>query len=152
LVSAILDPGAAIGRSREEERVMGPTFTTEIGRMRTQEAIARAEHYRLTQMARKSNDPAPRPEKRRRSFFSWRRLVGVATTAVALSVVFATTALGMPTGGGGGVAEHIAPTTPSPTSVSTDFTILFLGGTAVVVALAAGAWIAWFERRTPKLA
>lgn len=132
---------------------MGPTFTTEIGRMRTQEAIARAEHYRLAQMARKSPEPdGPVVAQRRRSFLSWKRLAGVATATLMLTLVFAGTALAVPTGGGGGGGEYIVqPSTPTPAS-STDLTVLIGVVATVLIAAAAATWIAWSEHRSPKLA
>ncbi len=133
---------------------MGPSFTTEIGRMRTQEAIARAEHYRLTKMAaRKSPEPEGRVvTERRRSFLSWRRLAAVVTAGMFLSLAFATAALAVPTGGGGGGAGYVPAPETVATPPSTDLTMLFLGGIAVVVAVAAGIWVMWSERRVPKLA
>jgi hypothetical protein len=59
-------------------------FTTEIGRMRTQESIARAERYRLAQSrARRADAPAERPFEHH--VLVWRK----ALQAVALSILFA---------------------------------------------------------------
>lgn len=134
---------------------MGPTFTTEIGRMRTQEAIARAEHYRLAKMAQRSPSEAEQPlvAQRRRHFFSWKRLIGVASAALMLSVMFASAAVAVPTGGGGGggAGYVVPPASPAP-APATDPTLLIAVVATLVVAAAAATWIAWSERRTPKLA
>lgn len=134
---------------------MEPTFTTEIGRMRTQEAIARAEHYRLAKMARKTEDPQGHVvRERRRSFLSWRRLLGVATAVIASLVVLAGPASAVQIYDEGGVpgtyVEYQAPATTPPIEAPTDPTLFIVLATMFAIAAVLALFVAWSERRVPK--
>ena len=134
---------------------MGPTFSTEIGRMRTQEMINRAEHYRLAKMAKeasKASEPEGRVvSTRRRAFLSWKRLVGVATAGLLMTVFLASSALAAQTEVGRPAAREVLPVTPTTTPTSEPWAEI-----ALVVAVAAAAlvalWVAAGERRSPKIA
>jgi hypothetical protein len=111
-------------------------FTTEIGRMRTEESIARAERYRLAQRsARRAETPAERPL--RHHALVWRK----ALQAVALSILFAllgaSAALARPADVGPGAGSGSAVTGPAvqapATTAPADFSIEIAG----LVALAA---------------
>ena len=83
---------------------MSQYFTTELGRMRTEEMIARADRYRLAQQAkqrkqaRKSEDrQSPRTE-----LFAFRRALTAVGLSVLMIVMVAGVALARPTGPGDG--------------------------------------------------
>lgn len=111
-------------------------FTTEIGRMRTQESIARAERYRLAQ-SRARRAGTPREPSLRYHALVWRR----ALQAVALSILFAilgaSAALARPADVGPGAGSGSAVTGPvveaPATTTPADFSIEIAG----LVALAA---------------
>ncbi len=117
---------------------MRPMFTTEIGKMRAQEMIARAERYRLEQSVRASTkEEKPEHERRRARTATWRRVLGVATTCLVLLVLLSGTAGAVPTGGegvSGGVYE-VVPSAP----VAPPATPPILIATIVTVAVALGA-------------
>jgi len=62
---------------------------TEIGRMRREEAIARAENYRLAQIAKRRTEEAERPGERRLSP-AWVLVYRKALKIAALSIVVIT--------------------------------------------------------------
>ena len=61
-------------------------YTTELGKMRNQEAIARAEHYRLVRDVKKAN--AARGPQGAIVTFAYRRALAGAAVALVLSAGF----------------------------------------------------------------
>lgn len=89
---------------------MSHYFTTELGRMRTEEAIARADRYRLAQQSRRSKSGT---ESKRLSWsrsFAYRRALTAFGLSALMIVGFAAVALASPMGpgaSGDGVATDI---------------------------------------------
>lgn len=83
---------------------MSQYFTTELGRMRTEEMIARADRYRLAQQA-KQRKQARKSEDRQSSrteLFAFRRALTAVGLSVLMVVMVAGVALARPTGPGDG--------------------------------------------------
>ena len=79
---------------------MSHYFTTELGRMRTEEAIARADRYRLAQQSRRSKSGT---ESKRLSWsrsFAYRRALTAFGLSALMIVGFAAVALASPMGPG----------------------------------------------------
>jgi hypothetical protein len=81
---------------------MGHFFTTELGRMRTEEAIARADRYRLVQQAQIKKE---RDALSRRSTFAYRRALAAVGLSALMAAVTATAAIAYPAGPGPNIAS-----------------------------------------------
>jgi hypothetical protein len=76
---------------------MSHFFTTELGRMRTEEAIARADRYRLAQQAQQHNE---RTTVSRPARFAYRRALAAVGLSALVAIGTATAALAYPAGPG----------------------------------------------------
>ena len=76
-------------------------FTSEIGRMRNEESIARAERYRMTQLSRQSRRSRPKVDAPRRTVaVLYRRALAAVALSVLMVLGLATAAFAYPAGPG----------------------------------------------------
>lgn len=137
---------------------MGSLFTTEIGRMRSEEMIGRAARYQALARAQRERDDATPPQPKEPSpvlTSLYRRALKIATVALTVGLVLTgSIALAVPAGPGtdptGSIQKSVEVTTPVAEGA---------GGSGLwilaAVALAAGlaALFVWLSRQhSPKTA
>jgi ABC-type Fe3+ transport system permease subunit len=110
-------------------------FTTEIGRMRTQESLARAERYRLAQRATgRTESDTERPSWHRT--LVWRKALQALALSVLFAVVGASAALARPADVGPGAGSGSVSTVPQveiPVQAApADFSIEIAGLVALI--------------------
>jgi hypothetical protein len=98
---------AAKNAAKNRRRKMNHHFTTELGRMRTQEQIVRADRYRLAQQVRKSQSESRSRLSWSRSF-AFRRTLAAAGLSALILVAFGSVAQGMPMDPEGGSSSIVA--------------------------------------------
>ena len=124
-------------------------FTTEIGRMRTQESLARAERYRRAQRATgRVETHTERPS--RHQTLVWRKALQALALSVLFAVVGASAAFARPAdvgpGAGSGSVATVpavdAPVQPAPVDFSIE-----IAGMVALIALGATVALALMRRR-----
>jgi hypothetical protein len=124
-------------------------FTTEIGRMRTQESLARAEQYRLAQRVARRPESGPERPSRRQALM-WRKALQALALSFLFAVLGASAALARPAGVGPGAGSGSsvpgpaveAPVTATPADLSIE-----IAGLVALVALVATVVLALMRRR-----
>jgi hypothetical protein len=124
-------------------------FTTEIGRMRTQESLARAEQYRRAQRATgRAETHTERPS--RHQMLVWRKALQALALSVLFAVVGASAAFARPADAGPGAGSGSVATVPTVESpgqpVPADFSIE-IAGLVALIALVATVTLALMRRR-----
>jgi hypothetical protein len=84
---------------------MNHFFTTELGRMRAEEAVARADRYRLAQQAQQHNE---RTTLSRPTRFAYRRALAAVGLSALVAIGTATAALAYPAGSGSTGSDIVA--------------------------------------------
>jgi hypothetical protein len=124
-------------------------FTTEIGRMRTQETLARAERYRRARRATgRIETHAERPS--RHQTLVWRKALQALALSVLFAVVGASAALARPADvgpGAGSGSVSTVPTVETPVQAApADFSIE-IAGLVALAALVVTVTLALMRRR-----
>jgi cobalamin biosynthesis Mg chelatase CobN len=124
-------------------------FTTEIGRMRTEESLARAERYRQAQRAASRADSHTERPSRHQTLI-WRKALQALALSLLFAVLGASAALARPAGVGPGAGSGPAVTGPAveapATATPTDMSIEIVGMVALI-ALVATVTLALMRRR-----